>query len=124
MPSQRRKQYDEPEAILTGRKQSDLREADSLDLQAVALIALGAIQEGSSVYISPGRYGSVTVKVYIDGKSYAETLNPGDSWPDMGEQICEALWDKSVVSRLRKVSAAWRNGTASAAREPGKAGSG
>jgi hypothetical protein len=102
MPA-RKRTYDEPQPILTGRVQSDLKRISEEDATALAKAILGAVTEGSSAYISPGRYGSVTLKFYIDGQAYAETLNPGDNWPDLAESVVEALWNKETVSRVRKL---------------------
>lgn len=102
----RKKTYDAPNPILTGRTKSDLKEISPEDYQALAAAILGAVLEGSAVYVSPGRYGSVTVKYYVDGDQYAETFNPGDDWPDMAEEILEALYNQEAVARVRRAGQA------------------
>lgn len=102
MPA-RKKAYDEPQQILTGRTKSDLKAITEENYQGLAAAIVGAVLEGSAVYVSPGRYGSVTVKYYVDGDQYAETLNPGDDWNALGEQILEALYNKEAVARIRRL---------------------
>jgi hypothetical protein len=99
----RKRTYDEPQAILTGRTKSNLKEIDPQSYEGLASAIVGAILEGSAVYVSPGRYGSVTVKYYVDGDQYAETLNPGDDWLDLGESILETLYNKEAVARVRRL---------------------
>jgi hypothetical protein len=99
----KRRTYDEPQAILTGRTKSNLKEIDPQGYEGLASAIVGAVLEGSAVYVSPGRYGSVTVKYYVDGDQYAETLNPGDDWLDLAESILEALYNKEAVARVRRL---------------------
>lgn len=117
MPLKKRK-FDEPQSILTGRTKSDLKEISPESYEGLAVAIVGAILEGSAVYVSPGRYGSVTVKYYVDGDQYAETLNPGDDWEALGEQILEALYNKEAVSRTRRLRNQRRAETAPEARKP------
>lgn len=117
MPSKRRT-YDTPNPILTGRTKSDLKEISPADYKALAAAVLGAVLEGSAVYVSPGRYGSVTVKYYVDGDQYAETFNPGDDWPDMAEAILEALYNKEAVARVRRAGEAQSAERPAEARKP------
>lgn len=100
-----KKTYDEPQSILTGRTKSDLKAIDHTLYEGLAAAIVGAVLEGSAVYVSPGRYGSVTVKYYVDGDQYAETLNPGDDWYAMAEEILETLYNKESVSRIRRIIA-------------------
>jgi hypothetical protein len=113
----KKRTYDEPQSILTGRTTSDLKRMSEEDAVAVSKAVLGAVTEGSSVYISPGRYGSITLKFYVDGQSYAETVNPGDNWPKLCEEILEALWNQETVSRVRKLLDGGRDGRPSEARK-------
>lgn len=102
MPA-RKRTYDQPQSILTGRTKSDLKEISPESYEGLAAAIVGAVLEGSAVYVSPGRYGSVTVKYYVDGDQYAETLNPGDDWQELGEAILEALYNKEAVARIRRL---------------------
>lgn len=102
MPA-RKRTYDQPQSVLTGRTKSDLKEISPESYEGLAAAIVGAVLEGSAVYVSPGRYGSVTIKYYVDGDQYAETLNPGDDWPGLAEAILEALYNKEAVARIRRL---------------------
>lgn len=114
----RKRQYDQPQSILTGRTKSDLKEISPESYKGLAAAIIGAVLEGSAVYVSPGRYGSVTIKYYVEGEQYAETLNPGDDWEALGEAILEALYNRETVSRIRRLTAGQANERPQEPRKP------
>lgn len=100
-PYKRSYKQTEPKPILADRRTNRSGEVTDYDLQAVARIMAAAVLGGNAVYIQPSRFGTVTVKVYVEGEQFAENLNPGDDWDELAEAIVEALYDQATVGRLR-----------------------
>lgn len=102
MAPYRKKNEAEPSPILSrnGRSANGTWSVDQM--RAIAKISCAVAMKGNASYINPTRFGSVIVKVYIDGQQYAENLNPGDDWDLLAEEIIEALYDLATVGIVRR----------------------
>jgi hypothetical protein len=101
MPAYRKKTQPEAQPILTRKRSTDLAELPNEDLAAIGRLVAAAVVHQNAIYVAPGRFGSVTIKFYIEGDQFAETLNPGDDWEGLTEEIIEALYDLKTVGRFR-----------------------
>jgi hypothetical protein len=103
MPAYRKKNQADPSPILTRKGRTGDGTWTPDQMKAVAKIACAVAMKGNALYASPTRFGSLVVKVYIDSEQYAETLNPGDDWDLLAEEIIEALYDLATVALVRRV---------------------
>jgi len=102
MPAYRKRTQADPSPILTRKGRSGDGDWTVDQMRALAKIACAVAMKGNALYTMPTRFGSVVVKVYIDQEQYAETLNPGDDWDLLAEEIVEALYDLATVSIVRR----------------------
>lgn len=107
MPYKKRAQA-EAQPILAGRKNHTLAEAPADQLLAVAGMVIEALAHQNAVYLTPGRFGGLQFKVYIEGDQFAEYLELNDKLPDLAEEILDTLYDKETVARFRKFWGALR----------------
>ena len=115
MPTQyRRKNQAEPKSILQARKSTTAEDMDADQAIALAGLVAAAVRNNNAVYIQPGRYGSLTFKVYIEGEQFAEALFLDATLTDLCEQIVSALYTDEDVAWNRRAF-----GTALAQPAPG-----
>lgn len=106
MPYKKSYKQTEAKPILTERKGNKSEDLSKLEAVAIGGVVLSALRHGNAIYLQPSRFGTVTVKVYIEGEQFAENLNPGEDWQALCEAIIEALWDIQAVAYARQVFAA------------------
>lgn len=91
----------EAQPILQGRKNSTLKEADKDVQYAIAGLVIQCLAEGNAVYLTPGRFGGVQFKVYVEGDQFAEYLEVNGGADELVEAILDALYTTEVVARYR-----------------------
>lgn len=96
----------EPQSILKNRQASSPDKLIPDHAKHLAGLMAAAIRNQNSVYIQPGRYGSVMVKFYIEGDQFAENLVLDDSLEELCEQIVETLYTQDDVAWNRRAFAA------------------
>lgn len=107
----------EAQPILTGRRNNTLKEADEPQVLAIAGLVATSLAQGNAVYLTPGRFGGVQYKVYIEGDQFAEYLEINGRTEDLVEEILDALYDKDAVSWFRRLFGAGRAVRAAEARK-------
>lgn len=104
----KKKSQTEAQPILAGRRNNTLGEAPHDQLLAIAGLVIEALTHQNAVYLTPGRFGGVQFKVYIEGDQFAEYLELNPGLPDLVEELLDALYDKESVARFRKFWGALR----------------
>ena len=103
MPSNyRRGKQSEPQSILKNRQAASPDKLTPDHAIALAGLVAAAIRNQNSVYVQPGRYGSVMVKFYIEGDQFAENLVLDEALEELCEQIVEALYTQDDVGWNRR----------------------
>lgn len=115
MPAYRKGKSAEPQSILKNRSASSPDKL--LPEQAICLggLVAAAVRNGNACYIQPGRYGSVTVKFYVEGDAFAENLVLNDELEELCEQIVEAMFTRDDVAWNRRAFGTTRAVPAAAA---------
>lgn len=121
MPYKSRKQA-EAQPILSGRKNNTLKEAGTEELYAVAGLIATTLAQGNAVYLTPGRFGGLQFKVYIEGDQFAEYIEINPKVTDLVEELLDALYDQETVAWYRKRFGAGRAGRPQEARNAGGQG--
>lgn len=103
-----KKKTAEPQSILKNRTASSPDKLQPEHAVAIAGLVAAAIRNQNSIYIQPGRYGSVMVKYYIEGDQFAENLVLDDALEELAEQIIETLYTQDDIGWNRRVFAARR----------------
>jgi len=119
-----KKKTAEPQSILKNRSASSPEQLTADQAVAITGVVAAAVRNGNACYVQPGRYGSVTVKLYIEGDQFAENLLLNDELPDLCEQIVETLYSKDDVAWNRRAFGTVGAEAASAARKGGEPKSG
>lgn len=91
----------EAQPILTKRRNNTLAEASEEQNYALAGLVATCLSRGNAVYLTPGRFGGVQFKVYVEGDQFAEYLEVNDALPDLVEELLDALYDKDTVAWYR-----------------------
>ena len=115
----RKKAQTEAQPILSKRRNNTLQEAAEDQLYAVAGLIVTCLAQGNPVYATPGRFGGIQFKVYVEGDQFAEYLELNDSIGELVEEIIETLYDIKQVAEYRKTFGAGRAGRASKAPRAG-----
>jgi hypothetical protein len=106
MPQQyRKKNTAEPKSILQARSSGSVESMTPEQGRAIGGLVTACIKNGNAVYIQPGRYGSLTFKVYIEGEQFAEALFLDNTLNDLCEQIIDALYEQDDVAWMRRTFA-------------------
>lgn len=108
----------EAQPILTKRRNNTLKEADNRQISAIAGLLATTLAMGNAVYVTPGRFGGIQYKVYVEGDQFAEYLEVNDKTEEVVEELLEALYDLDTVAWYRK------NFPASSAERPQEARNG
>lgn len=98
----RRGKQSEPQSILKNRQAASPDKLTPEHATALAGLVAAAIRNQNSVYVQPGRYGSVMVKFYIEGDQFAENLVLDESLEETCEQIVETLYTQDDVGWNRR----------------------
>ena len=120
----RKNKATEPQSILKNRAAASPDKLSPDHAVNLAGLVAAAIRNQNSIYLQPGRYGSVMVKFYIEGDQFAENLVLDDQLEELCEQIVEALYTQDDVGWNRRAFAGRPAGPASAGRSPAKGGEG
>lgn len=115
----RKKTQVEAQPILSKRRNNTLVEAEEGQQYALAGLVITCLAQGNPVYLTPGKFGGVQFKVYIEGDQFAEYLELNDGLSDLVEEIIETLYDIKQVAEYRKSFGAGRAGRASKAPRAG-----
>lgn len=103
MPQQyRRKNVTEPKSILQARASTTVESMTPDQARSLGGLVSICVKNGNAVYLQPGRYGSLTFKVYIEGEQFAEALFLDNTLNDLCEQIIEALYTQDDVGWFRR----------------------
>ena len=106
MPTQyRRKNQTEAKSILQARASQSVDGMTTEQAQDLGGLVTACIKNGNAVYLQPGRYGSLTFKVYIEGEQFAEALFLDSTLHDLCEQIIDALYTQDDVAWVRRTFA-------------------
>lgn len=97
-----KKKATEPQSILKNRQASTMADMTAEHAKAIAGLVISAIRNNNAVYLQPGRYNSLTFKVYIEGDQFAEALVLDNQLDDLSEQIIDALYTKDDVAWCRR----------------------
>ena len=97
-----KKKTAEPQSILKNRSASSPEQLTGEQAASIAGLVAAAVRNGNACYVQPGRYGSVTVKFYIEGDQFAENLPLNDELEGLCEQIVEALYTQNDVAWNRR----------------------
>jgi hypothetical protein len=97
----KKKASTEAQPILAARRNNTLKEADTDQQYALAGLIVTCLAAGNAVYLTPGRFGGVQFKVYIEGDQFAEYLEINPALCDLVEEILDALYDKEAVAAFR-----------------------
>lgn len=116
----RRKNQAEPKSILQARKSTSTEDMTAEQAIALGGLLAAAVRNNNAVYIQPGRYGSLTFKVYIEGEQFAEALFLDNTLEDLCEQIVAALYTDDDVAWNRRAFAPRLATLAPAARNAAK----
>lgn len=111
----RKKTQTEAQPILSKRRNNTLQEATADQQLAVAGLAVTCLAQGNPVYLTPGRFGGVQFKVYVEGDQFAEYLELNEGLGDLVEEIIETLYDIKQVAEYRRTFGAGRAERASKA---------
>lgn len=103
MPQQyRRKNGVEPKSILQARQSTSIEGMSTEQARALGGLVAVCVKNNNAVYLQPGRYGSMTFKVYIEGEQFAEALFLDSTLYDLCEQIIDALYTQDDVAWFRR----------------------
>lgn len=108
----RKKGATEAQPILSKRRNNTVAEAEPSQQYALAGLAITCLGKGNAVYLTPGRFGGVNFKVYIEGDQFAEFLELNEGLPGLCEEIIETLYDIKEVSEFRNTFGSRRAETA------------
>lgn len=100
-----KKKTAEPQAILKNRTASSPDKLTAEQAVCIAGLMAAAVRNQNACYVQPGRYGSVTVKFYIEGDQFAENLVLNDELEELCEQIVETLYTQDDVAWNRRAFA-------------------
>jgi hypothetical protein len=92
----------EAQSILKSRNASSPEQLTAEQAVCIAGLVSAAVRNGNACYVQPGRYGSVTVKFYIEGDQFAENLPLSNELEDLCEQIVETLYTQNDVAWNRR----------------------
>ena len=92
----------EPKSILQARESASPESMTAEQAIALGGLLAACLRNNNAVYIQPGRYGSLTFKVYIEGEQFAEALFLDKTLIDLCEQIVDALYTKDDVAWNRR----------------------
>jgi len=98
----RKKSQAEPKSILQARSSGRAEELTPQQAKALGGLVAAAVRNNNAVYLQPGRYGSLTFKVYIEGEQFAEALFLDNTLEDLCEQIVEALYTQDDMAWNRR----------------------
>ena len=98
----RKSKQSEPQSILKNRAAASPDKLAPDHAEALAGLMAAAIRNQNACYFQPGRYGSITFKVYIEGDQFAENLILDDSLGQLCEEIVEALYTQDDVGWNRR----------------------
>lgn len=98
----------EAQPILAARKNSTLKDTGIDEQFAIGGLVVQCLAEGNAVYLTPGRFGGVQFKVYVEGDQFAEYLEINGELTNLVESILDALYTQEVVARFRRVFGARR----------------
>lgn len=104
----KKKSNTEAQPILSARRNNTLAEASIDQQMAIAGLVTSCLAQGNAVYLTPGRFGGVQFKVYVEGDQFAEYLEINANLPDLVEELLDALYDKETVARFRNTFGARR----------------
>jgi hypothetical protein len=102
MAFRKSKTNQEAQPILAQRRNNTLEEATVEQQSAVAGLVVTCLSKGNACYCTPGRFGGVQFKVYVEGDQFAEYLEVNEKLPDLVEEIIEALYDLKTVAWYRQ----------------------
>ena len=127
----RKRASQEAQPILSKRRNNTLKEASDSQVLAIAGLVVSALAEGNAVYVTPGRFGGVQFKVYVEGDQFAEYIEINTGTDDLVEEILDTLYTQDTVAWYRKLFGARRAerpskvvGDAQATSDTGKGGRG
>jgi hypothetical protein len=115
----RRGKTQEPKSILASRKATTAEDLNPQQAIALAGLLASAIRNNNAVYIQPGRYSTITFKVYIEGDQFAEVLTLDSELENLCEQIVETLYTQEDVAWNRRAFGTARDGRPPKARSEG-----
>lgn len=92
----------EAQPILSGRRNNTLKEASDDQIYAIAGLLATTLAQGNAIYVTPGRFGGIQYKVYVEGDQFAEYLEVNGQTEDLVESVLEALYDLDTVAWFRK----------------------
>ena len=115
-----KKKTAEPQSILKSRSASSPDKLTAEQAVCIAGLVAAAVRNGNAIYVQPGRYGSVTVKYYVEGDQFAENLPLNDELEELCEQIVDTLYTPDDVAWNRRAFATARVQPAAAARKEAK----
>lgn len=98
----RKARNSEPQPILSQRRNNTVQEASVEVLLAVGGLIVTSLSHGNAVYITPGRFGGVQYKVYIEGDQFAEFVELNADTGGLVEAILEQLYDIETVGWFRR----------------------
>lgn len=108
-----KKKTAEAQSILKSRSASSPDKLTAEQAVCIAGLVAAAVRNQNAIYVQPGRYGSVTVKYYIEGDQFQEVLPLTDELEELCEQIVETLylqddvaWNRRAFGTARAVPAA------------------
>lgn len=107
MPFKKRTNQD-AQPILQQRRNNTLKEATIEQQCALAGLVVQCLAQGNAVYLTPGRFGGIQFKVYVEGDQFAEYLEINDGLPDLVEAVIEALYTTKEVAAFRNTFGARR----------------
>ena len=115
-----KKRTAEPQSILKNRTASSPDKLTAEHAVYIAGLIAAAVRNGNACYVQPGRYGSVTVKFYIEGDQFAENLLLNDELDELCEQIVETLYTQDDVAWNRRAFGTARTVPVAQARKEAK----
>lgn len=118
----RKKTVAEPQAILTKRHNDNIADVSNETLFAVAGLIVTCLSKGNPCYVTPGKFGGVQFKTYVEGDPLAEFITLNDQTDELVEEILDALYDTQTVSWYRNRFGSRRSELASEPRSGVKPG--
>jgi len=116
----KKKATQEAQPILSKKRNNTLKEAELAQVFAIAGLIATTLAQGNAVYVTPGRFGGLQFKVYIEGDQFQEYLEINASTDDLVEELLEALYDLDTVAWYRNRFGARRAERPQEARDEGQ----
>ncbi len=100
MPYKKRTTTD-AQPILSKKRNNTLKEADVEQVYAIAGLLATTLAQGNAIYVTPGRFGGLQYKVYVEGDQFQEYIEINANTDDLVEELLDALYDQETVAWYR-----------------------